>query len=137
MARLLTWQGKAVERFEAELCARAEVVFTVSDADAARFRGLTPNAAVETLPIGLDPKPASASPAEGDQLLFVGRLDWPPNRDGLVWFLKRVWPNVTRPFVLNIVGSGDGSWLTPYLDDSRIRFHGELPATSGARRARS
>lgn len=128
MARLLTWQGKAVERFEAELCARAEVVFTVSDADAARFRGLTPNAAVETLPIGLDPKPASASPAEGDQLLFVGRLDWPPNRDGLVWFLKRVWPNVTRPFVLNIVGSGDGSWLTPYLDDSRIRFHGEVPS---------
>jgi glycosyltransferase involved in cell wall biosynthesis len=128
IARLLTWQGKAVERFETELCARARLVFTVSEADAARFRELAPNAHVETLPIGLDPKPESATPARADQLLFIGRLDWPPNRDGLEWFLKRVWPNVTRPFVLNIVGSGDGSWLTPYLDDARIRFHGEVPS---------
>jgi glycosyltransferase involved in cell wall biosynthesis len=127
-ARLLAWQGKAVERFEAELSARAQVVFTVSEADAVRFRELAPDANVETLPIGLDPKPEGAAPARDDQLLFVGRLDWPPNRDGLEWFLKRVWPHVTRPFVLNIVGSGDGSWLTPYRVDSRIRFHGEVPS---------
>jgi glycosyltransferase involved in cell wall biosynthesis len=125
-ARLLAWQGGAVQRFEAALCDRVQVVFTVSDADTARFREVAPSARLETLPIGLDPKPLGGPPPNEQQLLFIGRLDWPPNRDGLEWFLKRVWPKVTRPFILSIVGSGDGSWLSPYLDDSRIRFLGEV-----------
>lgn len=126
VAQLVAWQGRAVQRFEAMLCEHVRVVFTVSQADTARLREVAPTAYVETLPIGFDPKPQCAAPANDDQLLFVGRLDWPPNRDGLEWFLKRVWPKVTRPFVLSIVGSGDGSWLSPYLEDSRVRFLGEV-----------
>lgn len=125
-ARFLDWQGKAIERFEAALCDASQIVLTVSDADARRFRQMAPTARLETLPIGLDSKPQRPLPADDDQILFVGRLDWPPNRDGLRWFLERVWPKVTRPFALNIVGSGDGSWLSPYLNDSRIHFLGQV-----------
>ena len=74
----------------------------------------------------MDSKPQRPQPADENKILFIGRLDWPPNRDGLKWFLERVWPNVTRPFALTIVGSGDGRWLRPYLHDSRIQFLGEV-----------
>ncbi len=125
-ARFLDWQGRAVQRFELALCRASEIVFTVSDADTRRFRQLAPTARFETLPIGMDVKPQRCKPADDDKLLFIGRLDWPPNRDGLKWFLERVWPKVTRPFKLEIVGSGDGSWLSRFLDDSRIRFLGRV-----------
>lgn len=128
--RLLTWQGNAVRRFETRLCHAAQRVLTVSDDDADRFRGLAPASSVETLPIGMDPKPQRVHPADGKQILFVGRLDWPPNRDGLKWFLEKVWPKVTRPFTLDIVGSGNGSWITPYLRDPRIRFHGRVDSVA-------
>ncbi|MFW2388177.1 MAG: glycosyltransferase [Polyangiales bacterium] len=125
-AQFLDWQGKAVQRFERELCNAAKLVLTVSDVDTHRFQQLAPAARVETLPIGMAPKPQRAEPADERQLLFIGRLDWPPNRDGLKWFLERVWPNVTRPFTLNIVGSGDGTWLSPFLGDSRTVFLGQV-----------
>jgi glycosyltransferase involved in cell wall biosynthesis len=45
---------------------------------------------------------------------YIGRMDWPPNREGLEWFLEKVWPRVRaeRPGVkLKVAGSGDASWL--------------------------
>lgn len=128
--RLTTWQGKAVQRFESALCSVSRLVLTVSDADADRFRQLVPGANVHTIPIAMDPKPHRSRPARDDQILFVGRLDWPPNRDGLRWFLERVWPNVTRPFTLTIVGSGDGRWVSSYRDDPRIRFLGQVDSVT-------
>ncbi|MBT8451114.1 MAG: glycosyltransferase family 4 protein [Deltaproteobacteria bacterium] len=125
-ARLLEWQGRAVQRFEIALCNASAIVFPVSDADTARFRQLAPRASIETLPIGMDSKPQRTRPAEDDRILFIGRLDWPPNRDGLKWFLERVWPKVTRPFALDIVGSGESSWLAPHLRDSRVKFLGQV-----------
>ena len=125
-ARFLAWQGNAVQRFETALCEASRIVFPVSDADTLRFRELAPAARVETLPIGMDSKPQRPRPADDDKILFIGRLDWPPNRDGLKWFLERVWPKVTRPFALDIIGSGDCSWLTSYLGDPRVRFLGKV-----------
>ena len=125
-ARVLDWQGKAVQRFESSLCEASRIVFPVSDADTLRFRQLAPAARVETLPIGMDAKPQRPQPADDNKILFIGRLDWPPNRDGLKWFLERVWPKITRPFSLDIVGSGDASWLSPYLHDPRVQFLGQV-----------
>jgi glycosyltransferase involved in cell wall biosynthesis len=123
-APLLHWQGNAVRKFETKLCRASRQVLTVSDEDANRFRQLVPEANVATLPIGMSPKPQREALADGTRILFIGRLDWPPNRDGLAWFLEKVWPMVTRRFTLDIVGSGDGAWLEPYLNDPRIQFHG-------------
>ncbi|MEM7434221.1 MAG: glycosyltransferase [Myxococcota bacterium] len=123
---LLRWQGRAVRRFEASLCGAADLVCTVSDSDTARLHELAPTANLLTLPIGVAAKPLRTTPPREDHILFVGRLDWPPNRDGLQWFLERVWPRVTRPLTLTIAGSGDGGWIKAHLSDPRIRFVGRV-----------
>ena len=52
-----------------------------------------------------------------DSLLFIGSLHYPPNRDGLVWFLRDVWPTIlaTQPDMqLRVVGEGPrgaGRWM--------------------------
>ena len=64
------------------------------------------------LPIGVQIQADQAfeeSPsARGRQLLFVGKLDWAPNREGLEWLLRNVWPQVAErapDLKLTIVGS--------------------------------
>ena len=39
-------------------------------------------------PVSLRVNPA----ADSDTLYFAGRLDYPPNRQAILWFSKRVWP---------------------------------------------
>ncbi len=73
---------------------------------------------VELIPLGLNfssPLPRPELPEI--KFLFIGRLDWPPNRDGLEWVLREIWPMVikNRPQAcLKIVGSGNKEWLRSY-----------------------
>lgn len=83
-------------------------VFVTSAEDAAllpRNSTVLPNIPFSDSPDWLSPLP----PAEGENILFVGDLQFPPNRDGLNHFLAEVWPGVRakRPAAsLSIVGRG-------------------------------
>ena len=83
-------------------------VFVTSQEDAAllpRDSTVLPNIPFSDSPDWLLPLP----PTEGENILFVGDLQFPPNRDGLNRFLAQVWPAVTgkRPAAtLSIVGRG-------------------------------
>lgn len=46
---------------------------------------------------------------ERHELLFVGSLDYFPNEEGLIWFLKNVLPNIDKNFNLKVIGSGKSS----------------------------
>ena len=61
-------------------------------------------------------------------LLWMGGMDWWPNREGLQWFLKYVWPLLNRcerQFQLSLIGKGTqqlGSLCT-----GNISAHGFVP----------
>ena len=35
---------------------------------------------------------------EHPSLFYIGSLDWEPNREGIDWFLKEVWPTISRTY---------------------------------------
>lgn len=84
-------------------------VFVTSAEDAAllpRDSTVLPNIPFSDSPDWLRPLPSSG---QSEALLFVGDLQFPPNRDGLDRFLAKVWPLVRthRPAAtLHIVGRG-------------------------------
>lgn len=149
----LQFQARLVERFELELIRRSELVLPVSDEDVAIFRKRLPALNAEVIRIGQSfpsappAKPIAKSPPAGGSssggagvgagagvvLGFIGRLDWMPNRHGLDWFLREVWPAVsTAPGLrLRIAGSGDGSWLERYRQLPGIEFLGRVPSVEG------
>jgi polysaccharide biosynthesis protein PslH len=113
--------GRRFAEFERSVVAGTQAVATVSAADAAAFRRMCPHARIENVPFGLpfaaQPAPLPA-PAPSEQtaleLLFLGRMDSWPNRQGLTWFLDEVWPEAARrrpALRLAIAGSGDDRWL--------------------------
>jgi glycosyltransferase involved in cell wall biosynthesis len=127
----LRQQAALLKRFEKELIESARLTCAVSDADAVELRKLGPKAAIETLAIGANfsQAPNFTRPQNKSlKLLFVGRLDWAPNKDGLVWFLKEIWPRLDKGrFQLHVVGSGDGSYLQEWVGAPSVHIHGQVP----------
>lgn len=123
-------QARLMKGFERRVSTLATGIAAVSEQDADLFRKLAPDTPVLAVPIGIIPRSErKKTPESANELMFVGRLDWPPNRGGLMWFLERVWPTVRekRPQLrLRIAGSGDGSWLKDYLPTSGIEFLGAV-----------
>lgn len=131
LKRFLQFQSTQVARFEDSLAESADVVATVSEDDLKIFKKISSNINGVVVPIGYN---FNNSPpfkkSESIDILFIGLLDWRPNKEGLKWFLDNVWPMVSREredLKLTIVGSGDGRWVETIVKDlKRVTFVGRV-----------
>lgn len=98
-----------VQRDEADALRSVDVAWVSGEGDMRHLRALVPNARLVHVPGGLTPLPAPLPPGEEPVLLLAGNWAYPPNRDGLIWFLREVFPKVrtAMPQVqLRVVGKG-------------------------------
>lgn len=121
------YQAKLVKDLELKVISRAVKTFAISHEDQQTFSQLT-GKKINHLPVGQNFKEALLPMTSTRiQLLFLGKLDWAPNQDGLKWFLDEVWPKLSPDrFHLTIAGSGKADWLKHYHSDS-ITFLGRVP----------
>jgi polysaccharide biosynthesis protein PslH len=101
-------QYPRVRRFERRVCRAADLVVAVSEDDASCLRELDDGLTVTVVPNGVDVPPPGAMerlPAEPPRLLFAGTMDYRPNVEGIVWFVREIWPRLREePIALDIVG---------------------------------
>jgi glycosyltransferase involved in cell wall biosynthesis len=70
------------------------------------------------------PRSGREAGAGARRIGFVGNLDWWPNRDGLGWFLSRVWPRIRAgDLELHLFGKGTERVAGPA---EQVVGHGEL-----------
>lgn len=104
-------EWRAILSYERAQYPRCALIFSVSDVDAAAIRQMAPEVPITAIPIAVDAQaftpawPVTPAP----EVLFVGGLHWPPNREGVAWLLEHIWalvlarePNAR----LTIVGGG-------------------------------
>ncbi|GAB3800224.1 hypothetical protein GCM10028798_14420 [Humibacter antri] len=112
----------------------ADGVMTCSAVETRRLIGAHPEASgkVFTAPLGVDPAewPDTGFPRNSATVVLFGSWSWHPNRLGLDWFVREVWPQVADRLpdaVALVAGSGvdDTSWWP-----SGIRFVGRVPDLS-------
>ena len=72
------------------------MVLGITEEDFAEFHRVTPNLLTELLPMVAEKCPAGPGPAKRRHLLFLGSFSNLANRDGLGWFLERVWPRIRK-----------------------------------------
>lgn len=105
---LYSRDARTAKRWEARTPKCYDRLIAVSDEDAGRLDPVT----TFVVPNGVDtrhfrPEPLPSDPA----VVFTGALYTGPNRDGIVWFCRQVWPLVRRRVpsaTLSIVGSRPG-----------------------------
>lgn len=131
---LLRWQGKKMNRLEQKIIERSKKTWCISLEDQERFQKLYPTMSkkLTLIPVGLKFKSLFRENRKENSkinLLFLGKMDWAPNKDGLKWFLEDVWPKVNQEkFNLSIVGSGDSSWCAPLIKGKNIELKGFVPS---------
>ena len=100
---------KKTRMIEGMACRSYDHVLTVSPEDKQTLVDEFAIDHISVVPTGVDTdffRPTEVPPQPG-KLVFVGSMDWDPNEDGMLWFLREVYPKICRavPYVsLSIVG---------------------------------
>lgn len=111
---------------------RYDRLVTVSEQDRAGALELVSGARVEVVPNGVDTEglqPTADAP-EPDTLVFTGSMAYPPNAEGIAWFVREVWPTVrdARPEArLLVVGRDPSEAVRSLGDDPGVEVTGAVP----------
>lgn len=118
-----------VYQAELEAIQRADAVIVISDVEKAILHTLDPELLVFTVPLIREiPGRGSNSFSARKGVLFIGNYQHPPNLDGLMYFIKRIWPSIraAQPDIeLYVVGSYMPEFIRAYSDQG-IRPFGYL-----------
>jgi glycosyltransferase involved in cell wall biosynthesis len=131
-------QARRMESFESAVCRTVKRVIAVSAEDARLMQSAyrLPPGHVQAVDTGVDTAffepPADQQSQPRADLVFVGSMDWMPNIDGMVWFVREILPliHAERPeTTVAIVGrkpapeilalAGDRVHVTGTVDDTR------------------
>jgi sugar transferase (PEP-CTERM/EpsH1 system associated) len=91
-------EWKKTWRIEADVCRSFDHVITVSEDDRQTLAHEFGTARSSSIPTGVDTgffHPFTDSPEPG-RLVFVGSMDWDPNQDGALWFLRDILPRIRK-----------------------------------------
>ena len=117
-----------------------ESVF-VSDKEAELFRSFCPKASIAAIPNGVDAaryecvrRAREAAPAaKGENVLFMGAMDYFPNEDAVLYFHGSIWPGVRKAVpgaTFSVVGSNPSRRLKAALgQDPSVVVTGYVPDT--------
>lgn len=132
-------EAKKLERMERTVCPRAATNIVVSDLDAERLTEITARARTHVVDNGVDidyfrpvapglvPGPASSAA----RLIFAGGMNWYPNREAVLYFLREIWPGLAADRLdrrITIVGQDPPPELiAAATSDRRITVTGFVP----------
>jgi len=101
--------ARASRALEQQLLPEFSLVLAASDEDAARVRGIAPQAATAVYPNAL-PWTDVPEVKLRNEIVFSGNFEYHPNIDGVAFLMREIWPAIrqARPDVrLRLVGRGD------------------------------
>ena len=128
----LQLQAERMFRYEDRVCREAGHVIAVSPIDATLMRNLFGVTRLSAIPTGVDVDyfaPPATQRAVTD-LVFVGSMDWFPNVDGVLYFVREVLPLVRRKrpeCSLAIVGRTPPPEIIDLSSDPNILITGTVP----------
>jgi glycosyltransferase involved in cell wall biosynthesis len=127
-------QAKRMYEYERRVSRAAGHIVAVSATDAAQMRDLFGVTRVSEIPTGVNLEyfqPPTQRPPEGADLVFIGSMDWLPNVDGILYFVREILPLIRRrrpDCSLAIVGRTPPPKITDLAErDPRIRVTGTVP----------
>jgi glycosyltransferase involved in cell wall biosynthesis len=137
---LLGQQWQRMLRFERDALARFDLVLTVSDADRQTFRRLYPGALrgpVHVVQTGVDTEYFRPMSVNGDgarldatkHIVFTGSMDWLPNEDGMLYFVREILPLIRRAepsATLSIIGRAPTPAVKRLAEEPGIEVTGRV-----------
>ena len=88
-----------VEHLEFDTIKKVDILVPITGKDAKILTSKTTDLPLMVCPTGLDNNDFKQSKIKYKNTVFyIGALDWTPNQEGLIWFLKNVWSDIKKEF---------------------------------------
>jgi len=91
---------KRLKKFETSFLDKYDCIIPITERDGKIFRKLGNKKPVHVSPAGIDTKKYNTKQQDFSEikLFHLGSLDWTPNIEGLLWFLKNVWTKLSETY---------------------------------------
>jgi sugar transferase (PEP-CTERM/EpsH1 system associated) len=125
-------EARTLGAFEARVATAARATLVVNEREAAVARRLAPSANVQVISNGVDIRHLRPINGVGinPQIVFCGVMNYAPNEEGMLWFIRDIWPLVRarRPDArIAIVGSDPTTTLrAACANDRAIEITGRV-----------
>lgn len=123
-----------IRRLETAAAGHFDAVVPISEPDAEWFRSVASKTPIHLSETGVENAEYIKEPEEPElRAGFIGALNWQPNLAGIKWFLKNVWPCVSRQnprATLHIAGKEASPHTRRWLQGERVVFDGEVEDAS-------
>lgn len=88
--------NKKIKKFEINQLNKFDGIIAITDKDAKFYTKHGYKGKLTTINVGVDLETfqPSAIPPKENTLCFLGSMEWIPNQEALMWFLKKVWPKI-------------------------------------------
>ena len=127
--------AKRIKRFELKLINNYDYLAPITHRDLLAFNKLGNQKPSTILQTGISINSSSKKIDHNKimEIAHLGALDWAPNQDGLMWFIKEVWPLVLKQIPemqFNIAGRNAPVWFEKELKNHNVKYHGEVLSAS-------
>ena len=118
---LLERDWRLLKKYEGSICREFDQVLTVSEEDKTSLEEAMESSKreIHVIPIAVDTdeqQPVQRD-KDADHIIHIGTMYWPPNIDGMMWFLENVFPLISakRPdTICDIIGARPPQELVDY-----------------------
>lgn len=121
-----------LKNYELNALKQTDVLIPISKRDAEIFIQLGIDKPLHVSPTGIDLESLPAIYYKEEvisDLGYIGSLDWIPNQEGLIWFLKNVWQHlkIRNPDItFQVAGRNAPKWLVKKLLEESVIYAGEV-----------
>jgi len=130
--RYLKILSNRLDAFERGFINQYDLLVPITSRDAEAFSGMGNTKPCHVSPTGVDPQNYKPRPdaVRYPSLFHLGALDWFPNQEGLLWFLRNVWRYLSKDYPelqFFVAGRNAPQWLVDEFKKFRnIVFAGEV-----------
>jgi glycosyltransferase involved in cell wall biosynthesis len=98
MKYILTRDWRLLKQYEGDMCRRFDAVLAVSQEDAAALAEAGARDDITVIPIAIDTNAQAQIERRpsGPHIVHIGTMYWPPNIEGITWFLDEIYPLIKQ-----------------------------------------
>ncbi len=96
----LNYLTKKLRNYELSMLDEVSGIAAISEEDRKRILALGINKKIKTVPFGIDLEkyPIDETVQQEFALFHLGAMDWGPNLEGILWFLRSIWPLIHEKY---------------------------------------
>jgi polysaccharide biosynthesis protein PslH len=123
--------SRRIRKMEIGYINKADSLVTFTERDAQFFNSLGNKLPYYVAPAGIDTSHLVPDKTNTifPSVFYIGALDWAPNQEALMWFMRKVWPSFYLKFPeikLEIAGRNAPDWFKKFLLEPNVVFLGEI-----------